>query len=154
MDYAAVSFVNLLVGKKLLHICCETEILDFDFAPLALDAIGCTRVIKSNDILVTTLDYQSWDLSESTHNDEWFNVKKFYSEMIGGTVISVEISPCHDLRITLDNDIVIECLIANAHPHYEEEQEQWVLFEPTKDHSGTYLTVYNKSINFSFREAD
>lgn len=148
MNHEAVQFVNLLVGKKLLHFCCEAEILDFDFAPLALHAMGCSRVIKNNDILVTTLDYQSWDLDESTHNDEWFNVERFYSEIIDGTVISVEISLCHDLRIKLDNNIVIECLIANAYPHYGEEQEQWVLFEPTKDHSGTFLTVYNKSIDF------
>ena len=148
MNGAAVQFVNLLVGKKLLHFCCEVEILDFDFAPLALHAMGCSRVIKNNDILVTTLDYQSWDLQESTHNDEWFNVEKFNSEITGGVVTSVEISPCHDLRVELDNNVVIECLIANAYPHYDEEQEQWVLFEPTKDHSGTFLTVYNKSYRF------
>ena len=148
MNHEAVRFVNRLVGKKLLRVCCEAEILDFDFAPLALHAMGCSRVIKNNDILVTTLDYQSWDLDESTHNDEWFNVERFYSEILGGTVISVEVSLCHDLRIKLDNNIVIECLIANAYPHYGEEQEQWVLFEPTKDYSGTFLTVYNKSIDF------
>ncbi|EOS63490.1 hypothetical protein [Oscillibacter sp. 1-3] len=148
MDYAAAQFVNQLVGKRLLHFCCEAEILDFDFAPLALHAMGCSRVIKNNDILVTTFDYQLWDLSESTHNDEWFNAEKFYSEIIDGTVISVEISPWYDLRIKLDNNVVIECLIANAYPHYDEEQEQWVLFEPTEDHSGTFLTVYNKRIDF------
>ena len=148
MNCAAVQFVNRLAGKKLLHFCCEADILDFDFAPLALHAMGCSRVIKNGDILVTTLDYQSWDLHESAHNDEWFNVEKFHSEIIGGVVISVEISPCHDLRIELDNQVKIECLIANAYPHYGEEQEQWVLFEPTRDHSGAFLTVYNKSIRF------
>lgn len=61
---------------------------------------------------------------------------------------SVEISPWHDLRVRLDNGVTIECLIANAYPHYEEESEQWVLFEHTKDHSGTFLTVYNKSVDF------
>lgn len=146
MDDAAVQFTNLLVGKKLIRLCCEADMLDFDFESLALHAMGCSRVIKSNDILATTLDYQSWDLSESTHNDEWFNVEKFRSDIIGGVVISVEISPWHDLRIKLDNNVVIECLIANAHPHYAEEQEQWVLFEPARDHSGTFLTVYNKKI--------
>ena len=151
MDHEAVRFVNLLVGKKLLHLCCEVEILDFDFAPLALHAMGCSRVIKDNDILVTTLDYQSWDQSESTHNDEWFNVERFRSEITGGTVLSVELSPCHDLRITLDNDVIIECLIANAYPHYDGELEQWVLFELTNDHSGAFLTVYNKRVSFHGR---
>ena len=148
MDHVAVQFVNLLMGKKLVHVCCEAEILDFDFAPLVLHAMGCSRVIKNNDILVSTLDYQSWDSFESTHNDEWFNVKKFNSEIIDGTVTSVKISPWHDLHIELDNDVIIECLIANAHPHYGEEREQWVLFEHTKDHSGTFLTVYNRSVDF------
>lgn len=148
MDDVAVQFTNLLVGKKLLHLCCVAEILNFDFDPLVLHAMGCSRVIRNNDILVTTLDYQSWDLSESTHNDEWFNVEKFNSDIIGGTVISVEISPWHDLRIKLDNNVVIECLIANSYPHYDEDKEQWLLFEPTKDHSGTFLAVYNKDIYF------
>ena len=39
-------------------------------------------------------------------------------------------------------------MIANAYPHYGEEQEQWILFKHTKDHSGTFLTVYNRSIDF------
>lgn len=148
MDHAAVRFVNLLMGKKLLHFCCEAEILDFDFAALALHAMGCSRIIKGNNILATTLDYQSWDLREGTHNDEWFNAKRFYSQIVGGAVISVEFSPWHDLRIALDNDVIIECLVANAYPHYGEEQEQWVLFGPAKDHSGTFLTVYNKRVDF------
>ncbi|MCM1044498.1 MAG: hypothetical protein NC417_03210 [Candidatus Gastranaerophilales bacterium] len=78
----------------------------------------------------------------------WFNMERFNSEIIGGTVISVKICPWHDLRIELDNHVAIECLIANAFPHYREEQEQWVLFEPTKDCSGAFLTVYNKSVDF------
>lgn len=151
MDSKCAQFVNSLMGKKLVHLCCEVEILDFDFESLALHAMGCSRVIKDNDILITTPDYQSWDQSESTNNDEWFNMKRFRSEIVGGTVISVEISPWHDLRIGLDNGVIIECLIANAYPHYEEEMEQWVLFEPTKDHSGNFLTVYNKSVDFHDR---
>ncbi len=148
MEQKAVQFVNALIGKKLVHLCCEAEILDFDFSSMVLHAMGCSRIIKNNDILVTTLDYQSWDLTESTHNDEWFNMERFNSEIVGGTVISVKICPWHDLRIELDNHVIIECLIANAFPHYKEEQEQWVLFEPTRDHSGTFLTVYPKSIDF------
>lgn len=148
MDNRAVQFVNSLMGKKLLSFCCECEILDFDFEPLVLHAMGCSRIIKNNDILVTTLDYQSWDQVESTNNDEWFNSRKFNSEITGGSVISVELSPWNDLRIKLDNGVTIECLIANAYPHFEEEMEQWVLFEHTKDYSGTFLTVYNKSVDF------
>ena len=124
MDHIAAQFVNLLVGKKLRHFCCEAEMFDFDFAPLVLHAMGCSRVIKNNE---------------------------FNSEIIDGIVISVKVSPWHDLRIELDNGVVIECLIANAYPHYVEEQEQWVLFEHTRDHSGTFLTVYNRSIDFGLQ---
>ena len=126
MEEAALRFVRNLEGKKPLHLCCEADMLDFDFAPLALHA-----------------------MSESTHNDEWFNVKRLCSEIVGGTVVSAAVSPWHDLRLRLDNGVLIECLIANASPHYQEEREQWVLFVPTRDHSGTFLTVYNKSGDFS-----
>lgn len=150
MDNTYIKFVNSLMGKKLVHFCCEAEILDFSFDPLTLHAMGFSRVIKNNDVLVTTLDYQSWDQIESTNNDEWFNMKRFNSEIVGGTAISVEMSAWHDLRIELDNGVTIECLIANAYPHYEEEFEQWVLFESTENPSetGTFLTVYNKSVDF------
>ena len=147
-EHGIASFVTSLAGKRLLDICCEAELLDFDFAPLTLHALGCSRIIKNSDILVTTLDYQSWDLSESTHNDEWFNLKKFHAEIIGSTVISVQLSPWNDLRVELDNGVVIECLIANSCPHYGEEQEQWILFEGGRRGHGRFLTVYNKRIDF------
>lgn len=148
MDDRMLQFVNLLTGRKLEHFCCEAEILDFGFGALVLHAMGCTRVIKDNDILVTTIDYQSWDQEESTNNDEWFNMGKFHSEIVGGSVVSVRTSPWNDLHIRMDNGVMIECLVANAYPHYGEELEQWVLFEHTGDGSGTFLTVYNKSVDF------
>ncbi len=148
MDDRMIQFLNLLVGRKLEHFCCEAEILDFGFGVLVLHAMGCSRVIKDNDILVTTIDYQSWDQEESTNNDEWFNMRRFHSEIMGGSVDSVRVSPWNDLHITMDNGVMIECLVANAYPHYEEELEQWVLFEPVGDGSGAFLTVYNKRVNF------
>ena len=151
MEDKMIQFVNSLVGRRLDHLCCEAEILDFCFGSLVLHAMGCTRIIKGSDILVTTLDYQSWDRMESTNNDEWFNMKRFHPEIVGGNVVSAQVSSWNDLCIRLDNGIVIECLIANAWPHYEEELEQWVLFEPFGDGRGTFLTVYNKSVDFHER---
>lgn len=94
MEEAALRFVRNLEGKKLRHLCCEADILDFDFAPLALHAMGCTRVIKNGDILVTTLDYQSWDLSETMAGCENFrlvpgdilqlNIPALAAEELGG----------------------------------------------------------------------
>lgn len=151
MRKEAIEFVNSLVGRKLVSLCCEAEILDFNFEPLILHGMGCSRIIKNNDILVTTLDYQSWDGVDSTHNDEWVNMERFRSEIVGGTVTSVAISPYHDLRIYLDNGVTIECLIVNAYPNYGETLEQWVLFEAGKGQrgqSGSFLTVYNKTVDF------
>ena len=85
---------------------------------------------------------------ESTNNDEWFNMRRFNAEIVGGSVVSVQVSPWHDLVIRLDNDVMIECLVANACPHYGKELEQWVLFESTGDGNGTFLTVYNKMVDF------
>ena len=50
-----MQLINALRGRKLQHFCCEAEILDFDFGTLTLHAMGCSRVIKNNDILVTVL---------------------------------------------------------------------------------------------------
>lgn len=147
MERKVMNFIHSLVGKRLLDVCCTAEILTFDFSPLALHASGYARIIRNSDILVTTLDYQSWDLSESTNNDEWFNVAKFHAEIIGGAVLSATLSPWNDLHIELDNGVIIECLIANSFPHYNEEQEQWVLFECSKDPK-PFLTVYNKRFEF------
>ncbi len=148
MDERVMEFVNSLVGRQLIYLCCEAEILDFGFGELVLHGMGCSRIIKNNDILVTTLDYQSWDQAESTHNDEWFNLKRFHDEILGGSVVSVRVSPWHDLCIRLDNGVMIECLVANAWPHYEEALEQWVLFRPVGKGRGTFLTVYNKDVAF------
>ena len=151
MESKGMDFIHSLVGKRLLDVCCAMELLTFDFSPLALHASGCARIIRNGDILVTTLDYQSWDLSESINNDEWLNVAKFHEEISGGVVLSVTLSPWHDLRIELDNGVIIECLIANYYPHYSEEKEQWVLFERGKvrgKESKPFLPIYNKSIDF------
>ena len=142
-------FINVLAGKRLERLCCEAEILDFLFeGNLVLHAMGMSRIIFHDDILVSTIDYQSWDGEVSTNNDEWINVEQYREKIIGGTVVSVFFNRVHDLRIELDNGIVIECLVANGYPHHEEEFEQWVLFEHTADHSGRFLTVYNKTIEF------
>ena len=141
------SFVQQLVGKQLIQFLCEADILEFIFSnDLVLHAMGFSRVISNGDILVTTMDYQSWDNLDSTHNDEWVNVDRYKEKIIGGSVLSASLNDVNDLRIVLDNNSIIECLIANSYPHYSEECEQWVLFEHTDDHSGRFLSAYNKQI--------
>ena len=143
-------FINSLVGKKLEYLGCAAEILDFGFSDnLVLHGMGLTRIICDGDILITTIDYQSWDEKTSENNDEYYNIVKFRDRIIGGTVVSASINKLHDLTVKMDNGVMIECIIANSYPHYEdEENEQWVLFEHTADHSGKFLTVYNKMVRF------
>ena len=143
------SFVHQLVGKRLVQFGCEADILEFIFSDnLVLHAMGLSRVIREGDLLVTTFDYQSWDNLDSTHNDEWINADRIKDKIVGGCVSAVKLNDIHDLTIELDNGYIIECLIANAYPHYSEESEQWVLFEHTDDHSGRFLTASNKTIEF------
>ncbi len=141
------SFLYQLNGRRLVSFGCEADILEFIFeGNFVLHAMGFSRVINGNDILVTTHDYQSWDELDSTHNDEWVNAAAFREKIVGGLVLSVLINEVHDLKITLDNGIVVECMVANSYPHHSDEKEQWLLFEHTRDHSGKFLTAYNKTI--------
>ena len=137
-------FVSMLTGRRLNYFCCECDMFDLGFdGSLVLHVPGFGRIIKNDDILVTTFDYQTWDEAESTNNDEWYNMRRFNAEIVGGTVVSVKLSPINDLYITLDNGASIECFVSNSYPHYGDEREQWVLFQH-KTAGGQYLTVYNK----------
>lgn len=157
MTEEAKAFVYELVGKRLDQFMCVVDMLEFDFGKKhCLHAMGCSRVIRDHDILVTTGDYQSWDGQDEKHNDEWYNAERFASGIVGGTVTGVEISPVNDLFIALDNGIRIECYVDNAYPHYEDECEQWVLFEPCEDKSrkellgkGRFLSVLNKRVEYT-----
>ena len=155
MDKNEKDLVDSLLGSKLEVLNCEVNMLEFCFDnSLTIHVNGFGRVIKNNDLLITTQDYQSWDGEESTHNDEWVNMTQFRSDIVGGLVEKVELSPINDLRLILDNGVTIECLIENAYPHYEDEIEQWVLFEnkySQKTKRG-FLSVYNKHTCFDYLE--
>ena len=149
MDREINEFINRWVGKKLESINNICEMLDIGFSDnLVLHGMGLTRIFINDDLLITTIDYNSWDEAEDKNNDEWFNTDKYKDQIIGGIVTSITISKANDLFIELDNGVRIECYIANAYPHYAEEFEQWVLFEHNKSHSGRHLTAYNKRITF------
>lgn len=150
-------FVYGLNGTKLEGIYLAADMLEFCFDnAMNLHAQGFCRVIRDSDVLITTHDYQSWDGENDTNNDEWFNTQKYKDELIGGVVKSVEISPVNDLKVALDNGVTIECIIWNAYPHYEEELEQWVLFDgrDTKKSELGFLTVYNKHVSYNIRSKE
>ena len=142
-------FINLWMGKRLESIYNICEMLEIDFSDnLVLHGLGLTRIFLKNDLVITTMDYNSWDQVESKNNDEWFNTEKYRDQIIGGIDTSISINKSNDLFIETDNGVRIECYIANAYPHYDEEFDQWVLFEHTKDHSGRFLTAYNKRLAY------
>ena len=144
-----IDFVSLLVGKNLEYLGCEADLLEFVFEEdLVLHAAGFSRVVADDEILITTPDYQSWDGIDSMHNDENFNMTTHRERIVGGRVLSAAVNALGDLTITLDNGVTVECRIANAAPHYGEDAEQWVLFEHTSDHSGRFLTAYNKQLDY------
>lgn len=69
-------YLQILIGKQLdaLNLACETMM--FGFEKYELHAQCLTRIIFENDILVTTLDYQSCDGKVEDNNDEWYFVEQ------------------------------------------------------------------------------
>ena len=148
------NIITKIVGLQLSDVKPICEMMVFHFEQYSLHSQCLTRIIKNNDILVTTLDYQSWDEECSENNDEWFNLDKFKSEITGGKVLDIKLSPLRDLIITLDNDITIEILIQNSYSHYDDEQEQYRFFEAAEDdetderkNMQPHYVVYSKHID-------
>ena len=150
MDYQAKlnEYLQVIVGKQLDTLNMACEMMMFSFENYALHAQCLTRIICENDILVTTLDYQSWDGESAEHNDEWYFVEENRDKIVGGTVTSVKVNALHDVTIVLDNIISIELFVKNGYHHFDGEQEQWVFFKH-HDHSYPFITVYNKTIDIA-----
>lgn len=137
--------LSAIVGKSLNDLNFACEMMMLSFGEFELHAQGFTRVILSNDVLFTTMDYQSWDGTEESHNDQWHFGEKYRDKIIGGLVEATELSPVNDLSIRLNNGIQIEIIIANGYSFYHDEREQWVFFK-RGDHSQPFITVYNKGL--------
>jgi len=137
--------MDLIKGKRLEKLGLACEMMMFVFEGYALHAQCLTRIIRDGDILVTTGDYQSWDGECSKNNDEWYFVEKYREEIVGGKVLSVEVNRIHDVRIELDNGILIELFISNGYCHFGEESEQWRFFR-LGDSNSPDLVIYGKSV--------
>ena len=150
MDYQAklMEHLQAIVGKQLDALNMACEMMMFSFGTYALHAQCLTRIICENDILVTTLDYQSWDGEAEENNDEWYFVERNRAKIVGGTVTFVNVNALHDVVIVLDNGIRIELFINNGHHHFDDEHEQWVYFKP-HDHSYPFITVYSKTVDIA-----
>ena len=150
MDYQAKlnEHLQVIVGKQLVALNMACEMMMFSFEKYELHTQCLTRIICDNDILVTTLDYQSWDGETEENNDEWYFVEQHRDKIVGGTVTSVKVNALHDVTIVLDNGISIELFVKNGYQHFDDEQEQWVFFKH-HDHSYPFITVYNKSVDIA-----
>ena len=142
------NLLNIIVGKKLNDLMPILEVMSFGFEDYALHTLGLTRIIKDNDILVTTLDYQNWDGEEELNNDEHYFIKKFNDQIVGGVVTSVKVSPLYDLEIEMDNGVRIEVYVQNGYNHFDEENSQWLFFR-VNDHDSPFVSVYNKTIDIA-----
>ena len=147
MDYQDCLSKHLqsIVGKKLDMLTLACEMMCFNFDEFALHSLCLTRIIKGNDILVTTLDYQNWDGENDINNDEWYFVEKYKDTIEGGVVTSVKVSMLNDVEIILNNGIKIELFVKNGYHHFDEENEQWVFFK-IDDESYPFITVLSKSV--------
>ena len=146
------TLIKKIIGLKLDSVRYACEMLTFDFAQYALHVQCLARIIKNDDVLVTTLDYQSWDGEDEDNNDEYYNLEKYRTQIEGGKVVSVELNSLFDLIITLDNDITIQILIQNGYAHYESESEQYRFFEASsgdaaeRENLPPHYLVYSKHI--------
>ena len=131
MDYHAKlnKHLQTIVGKQLDALNMACEMMMFSFGEYELHAQCLTRIICENNVLVTTLDYQSWDGEIEENNDEWYFVEQNRDKIVGGMVTSVTVNALHDISIFLDNSIKIELFIKNGYHHFNDEQEQWVFFK-------------------------
>ena len=150
MSYQATlnKYLQVIVGKKLEKLNLACEMMMFSFEDYAFHALGLTRIIKDNDILVTTLDYQNWDRKNDDNNDESYFVKKYRDKIEGGVVISVSVTPLYDVEIIMDNGIKIELFVKNGYHHFDDENEQWVFFR-VDDHSYPFISVCSKSVDIA-----
>ena len=150
MEYSTklMEHLQVIIGKQLDAINLACEMMMFSFENYELHTQCLTRIICDNDILVTTLDYQSWDGEIENNNDEWYFVEQNRAKIVGGTVTSVNVNTLHDVAIVLDNGIRIELFVKNGYHHFDDEQEQWVFFKH-HDHSYPFITVYNKTVDIA-----
>lgn len=141
-------YFEVIVGQQFtdLHLACE--MMMFTFGEYALDTQCLTRIIHENDILVTTLDYQNWDREVDTNNDEWYFVEQYREKIVGGIVMSVEVSALNDVMVVLNNGIRIELINKNGYHHFDDECEQWRLFK-IDDYSYPHITVYSKTVDIA-----
>ena len=140
------NYLEQLVGSELkdIKLACQMIILNFD--NVGIHCQQFTRVSKNNDILFTTLDYQSWDEEVDTNNDEKYFFDKYRNEIINGIVTKVIYNKFNDLTLIFDNGVIIETFVSNGYNHFVDEVEQWRLLIDTSDDDSKHIVIYNKKV--------
>ena len=139
------NYLELLIGRSLDSVNLACEMLMFAFGDISLHSQCFTRIMLKERVLLTTLDYHNWDGETDTNNDEWYNLSRYKNSIINNKVVKAELTETNDVFIWLENDIQIQMFIANGSPHYEEDNEQWRIFENNNEDS-SHIVVYSESI--------
>ena len=146
-------YLETFIGKELLNINLACEMMCFDFGNMSLHASSFTRVLQNNEVLVTTLDYQSWDGQVDSNNDLWRNVDKFKHLIIGNKIERIELSMVNDLFVYLENGIIIQSFAPNGPLHYSDYWEQWRFLVGLDDEDDKaeplHIVAEGKEIRFS-----
>ena len=140
------NYLDKLVGIKLKDIKLACQMIILNFGNNGIHCQQFTRVSKNDDILFTTLDYQSWDEKVDTNNDEKYFFDKYRNEIIGGAVVRIIYNKFNDLTIIFDNGVVIETFVSNGYNHFVDEIEQWRLLINTSDDDSKHIVIYNKKV--------
>lgn len=140
------NYLDQLVGIKLKDIKLACQMIILDFGNIGIHCQQFTRVSKNDDILFTTLDYQSWDEKVDTNNDEKYFFDKYRNEIIGGGVERIIYNKFNDLTIIFDNGVVIEIFVSNGYNHFVDEIEHWRLLIDTSDDDSKHIVIYNKKV--------
>lgn len=125
--------ISKIIDLRFTEVGWACDMLTFNFGGKGVDyaihAQGFTRIIKNDNILVTTLDWQSWDGESEENNDYLCNLKRFKPNIEGGVVLSVEVNSLFDLAIKMDNGVTIQVFVGNGYQRYDDEWEQYRFFE-------------------------
>lgn len=140
--------IRQIIGTRLTDLNLACEMMMFSFEARQLHAPCFTRIIHDDEIVATTMDYQSWDGEHANNNDALYNITRCKSSLVGGVVESVSISALCDLTIILNNHVRIELYASSGPAHFGEENEQWVFFK-ADDHAHPFITVSRNSIDIA-----
>ena len=142
-----------LVGQVMTDLGAYYEILILRFGEYEIHVSCFARILHNGKILLTTMDYQSWDEKDHKHNDMYLNIAKHGATLIGQTVRSVEVSKVNDLFLVLDNGARIEIFSSEGSHRLSEESEQWFFYKP-KDSSYPNMAVYSSGVEKWISESE